>query len=237
MCNPVAIAVAGISVIQAQQAQAAADDAADMQNKAFTDNQRLQNEAYAKDMEAFWNKEIDYRLQGFKNAEDASQAKVEAQIEAQEAMASMKLANLTAGSGKSGARSMNVLRRQLANRYVDIDDKLLYEQFGLKRNVDSLQFDKIARRNSAIGKINSVQRADYADSGTRALNLITSGISGYSTGLNISNAMGPSVDPGVTPPQGTGTGKASGTGFNRGRNTFRQPRPSRLSQIRSGAPS
>ena len=209
MCDPTGgFITAGLMVMQAQQANQAAMAQAQAQNDAFEANQQLQNEAYAKDMEAFWNKELDIKMQGIKNAEDAADAKLEAQIEAQQAFASMRMANMEMGSGKSGLRSMAVLRRQMANRTMDIDDQLANAQFGLRRDIESIKFDKIARRNSARGQINSVSRAQYPDSATRSLALITSGLSGYSQGRKLTNSLG------KTPSTGsgrayTGVGSAS----------------------------
>ena len=190
--------MAGLSVVQAQQANQAAMAQAQAQNDAFEANQQLQNEAYAKDMEGFWNKELDIKMQGIKNAEDAADAKLEAQIEAQQAFSSMRMANMEMGSGKSGLRSMAVLRRQMANRTMDIDDQLANAQFGLRRDVESIKFDKIARRNSARGQINSVSRAQYPDSATRSLALITSGLGGAAKGASIYSGKTPST--GTTPP-------------------------------------
>ena len=196
MCDPVAAPMAILGVIQAQQANQAAMAQAQAQNEAFEANQELQNEAYAKDMEAFWNKELDIKMQGFKNAEDAADAKLEAQIEAQQAFSSMRMANMEMGSGKSGLRSMAVLRRQMANRTMDIDDQLANAQFGLRRDVESIKFDKIARRNSARGQINSVSRAQYPDSATRSLALITSGLGGAAKGRSMYNSLGKSPSAG-----------------------------------------
>tara|TARA_Y100000296_G_C5173152_1_gene258490 strand:- start:1172 stop:1825 length:654 start_codon:yes stop_codon:yes gene_type:complete len=199
MCDPVSGTMAVLSIAGAYQAQAAADQQAQAQNDAYEQNQALQNEAYTKDMEVFWNKEVDIKLQGFKNAEEATDAKLDAQIEAQEAFSSMRMANMEMGSGKSGLRSMGVLRRQMANRTMDIDDQLANAQFGLSRDVESLQYDKIARRNSARGQINSVSRAEYTDSATRKLNLITSGLGGASKGRSMYNKLGKTPQPGKTP--------------------------------------
>ena len=195
--------MAGLSVVQAQQANQAAMAQAQAQNDAFEANQQLQNEAYAKDMEGFWNKELDIKMQGIKNAEDAADAKLEAQIEAQQAFSSMRMANMEMGSGKSGLRSMAVLRRQMANRTMDIDDQLANAQFGLRRDIESIKFDKIARRNSARGQINSVSRAQYPDSATRSLALITSGLSGAAKGASIYSGKTPST--GTTPPGSSGS--------------------------------
>jgi len=58
MCDPVAGPMAALMVIQAYQSQESAMASAQATNDAFSANQALQNEAYTKDMEAFWGEEI-----------------------------------------------------------------------------------------------------------------------------------------------------------------------------------
>ena len=135
------------------------------------------------------------KLQDFKDAESAADAKLELQIEASQSMAAMKMANMSSAAGQSAGRSTSVLRRQLANKAFDIDDQLASQQFATRRDFKALEFDKIRRHNSAVGSINSVAKADYQDANSRALGLITSGFSGYS--------MGKSMMAGSTPSTGT----------------------------------
>lgn len=193
MCDPVV--AGGLMVMQAYQAQEAAEKQAQAQNEMYEQNQALQNEAYAKDMEAFYDKEVDMKLQDFKDAESAADAKLELQIEASQSMAAMKMANMSSAAGQSAGRSTSVLRRQLANKAFDIDDQLASQQFATRRDFKAMEFDKIRRHNSAVGSINSVAKADYQDANSRALGLITSGFSGYS--------MGKSMMAGSTPSTGT----------------------------------
>ena len=206
MCDPVSGTLAALSVMQAYQGQEAAEKQAQAQNEMYEQNQALQNEAYAKDMEAFYDKEVDMKLQDFKDAEAAADAKLELQIEASQSMAAMKMANMSSAAGQSSGRLTSVLRRQLANKAFDIDDQLASQQFATRRDFKAMQFDKIRRHNSAVGSINSVAKADYQDANSRALGLITSGFSGYS--------MGKSMMAGSTPSTGTDytLGKGAGTG-------------------------
>ena len=195
MCDPVV--AGGLMVMQAYQAQEAAERQAQAQNEMYEQNQALQNEAYAKDMEAFYDKEVDMKLQDFKDAESAADAKLELQIEASQSMAAMKMANMSSAAGQSAGRSTSVLRRQLANKAFDIDDQLASQQFATRRDFKAMQFDKIRRHNSAVGSINSVAKADYQDANSRALGLITSGFSGYAMGQKMQS--GPTPSTGTTP--------------------------------------
>ena len=206
MCEPVSGTMAALAVMQAYQGREAAEKQAQAQNEMYEQNQALQNEAYAKDMEAFYDKEVDMKLQDFKDAEAAADAKLELQIEASQSMAAMKMANMSSAAGQSAGRSVSVLRRQLANKAFDIDDQLASQQFATRRDMKAMQFDKIRRHNSAVGSINSVAKAEYQDASSRALGLITSGFSGY--------AMGQQMMAGSTPSTGsgrayTGVGSAS----------------------------
>ena len=198
MCEPVSATMAALAVVQTYQSQEAAEKQAQAQNDMYEQNQALQNEAYAKDMEAFYDKEVDMKLQDFKDAEAAADAKLELQIEASQSMAAMKMANMSSAAGQSAGRSVSVLRRQLANKAFDIDDQLASQQFATRRDFKAMQFDKIRRHNSAVGSINSVAKADYADANSRALGLITSGFGGYATGKQMM-AGSTTPDAGVKP--------------------------------------
>ena len=198
MCEPVSATMAALAVMQTYQSQEAAEKQAQAQNDMYEQNQALQNEAYAKDMEAFYDKEVDMKLQDFKDAESAADAKLELQIEASQSMAAMKMANMSSAAGQSAGRSTSVLRRQLANKAFDIDDQLASQQFATRRDMKAMQFDKSRRHNSAVGSINSVAKAEYQDAGSRALGLITSGFSGYAMGQKMM-AGSTTPDAGTTP--------------------------------------
>ena len=201
MCDPVAGPMAAIAIMQTYQQQEAAEKAADAQNNRYSQNQALQNEAYAKDMEAFYDKEVDMKLQDFKSAEDAADAKLDQQIEAQQAQASLRMANISSASGQSAGRSVAVLSRQLSEQAFDIDDQLRDQQFGTRRDMKSMQYDKIARHNSAVGAINSVAIAEYSSAADRSLGLITAGLGGYATGKSM---MAGSKTPGTGSTGSTG---------------------------------
>ena len=201
MCDPVAGPMAAIAIMQTYQQQEAAERQAEAQNKRYSQNQALQNEAYAKDMEAFYDKEVDMKLQDFKSAEDAADAKLDQQIEAQQAQASLRMANISSASGQSAGRSVAVLSRQLSEQAFDIDDQLRDQQFGTRRDMKSMQYDKIARHNSAVGAINSVAVAAYSSAADRQLGLITSGLGGYATGKSM---MAGSKTPGTGSTGSTG---------------------------------
>ena len=185
MCEPVSASMAALAVVSSYQQQEAAEKAADAQNARYEQNQALQNEAYAKDMEAFYDKEVDMKLQDFKSAEDAADAKLDQQIEAQQAQASLRMANISSASGQSAGRSVAVLSRQLSEQAFDIDDQLRDQQFGTRRDMESMHYDKIERHNSAVGAINSVARAEYSSAADRSLGLITAGLGGYETGKSM----------------------------------------------------
>ena len=195
MCDPVV--AGGLMVMQAYQAQEAAERQAQAQNEMYEQNQALQNEAYAKDMEAFYDKEVDMKLQDFKDAEAAADAKLELQIEASQSMAAMKMANMSSAAGQSAGRSTSVLRRQLANKAFDIDDQLASQQFATRRDFKAMEFDKIRRHGDAIAKINGVAIGQYDTESNRALGLITSGFGGYAKGKAMMAGSTPST--GTTP--------------------------------------
>ena len=78
MCGPAApFVIAGLMVASAYQQQQAAMAQAEATNEAFEKNQALQNEAYTKDMEAFWDEEVAIQQQAYQNAEDAADAKID----------------------------------------------------------------------------------------------------------------------------------------------------------------
>lgn len=201
MCEPISasIAMASIAMAAKHQADESQKKMADAQNARYEQNQALQNEAYAKDMEAFYDKEVDMKLQDFKNAEDAADAKLDQQIESQQAFSALKMANFQA-SGQSSGRSVAVLSRQLSEQAFDIDDQLRMQNFGTLRDMQSMQYDKIARHNSAVGAINSVARAEYASGAERRLGMVTSGLGGAMQGYAMAGGFD-SPGKGTTPPK------------------------------------
>jgi len=213
MCEPISasIAMASIAMAQKHQADEAQKKMADAQNARYEQNQALQNEAYAKDMEAFYDKEVDMKLQDFKNAEDAADAKLDQQIESQQAFSALRMANFQA-SGQSSGRSVAVLSRQLSEQAFDIDDQLRMQNFGTRRDMKSMQYDKIARHNSAVGAINSVARAEYQSGAERTLGMVTSGLGGGMQGYAMAGGF-KSPNPGTTPPTTPPTTPTTRTGM------------------------
>ena len=191
MCDPVAGPMAAVMVIQAYQSQQSAMASAEATNDAFSANQALQNEAYTKDMEAFWGEEIAIQKQAYQNAEDAADAKIEMLIQGQEASASLKMANLESGaSGASPSRALHILRRDMANRWYDLDEQFQRGITNLKGERKALQHDKIARRYSAMGQINSMQRDPGLTGPERMLGYIGAGAQGYAMGKSYNKTPG-----------------------------------------------
>lgn len=208
MCEPVSIGMASLAVLGAYQSQEAAMKRAEATNEAFERNQALQNEAYTKDMEAFWDEEIAIQQQAYQNAEDAADAKIDMLIESQEQKSSLTMANLASGaSGASPSRGLNILRRQLANRSFDLDQQFQRGVASLKGERKALQRDKLQRRYSAMGQINSMERDPGLSQTDRILGLTSAGVGGYATGQSFAgpSAKAPSSKLGV----GRGTGSRS----------------------------
>ena len=183
MCDPTGgFITAGLMVMSAHQQQQAAMAQAQATNDAFEQNQALQNEAYTKDMEAFWDEEVAIQKQAYQNAEDAADAKIDMLIERQQMEASLSIANAEGTGGQSSSRAFNVLRRQMANRSFDLDQQFQRGVTALKGERKALQRDKLQRRYSAMGAINSLQRDPGLSTTDRILGLASAGVSGYSMG-------------------------------------------------------
>ena len=194
MCDPTGgFITAGLMVMSAHQQQQAAMAQAQATNDAFEKNQALQNEAYTKDMEAFWDEEVAIQKQAYQNAEDAADAKIDMLIERQQMEASLSIANAEGVGGQSSSRAFNVLRRQMANRSFDLDQQFQRGVTALKGERKALQRDKLQRRYSAMGAINSMQRDPGLSTTDRILGLASAGVSGYSMGSQFG------TDPAKTP--------------------------------------
>lgn len=198
MCDPTGgFITAGLMIMSAHQQQQAAMAQAQATNDAFEQNQALQNEAYTKDMEAFWDEEVAIQKQAYQNAEDAADAKIDMLIERQQMEASLSIANAEGVGGQSSSRAFNVLRRQMANRSFDLDQQFQRGVTALKGERKALQRDKLQRRYSAMGAINSLQRDPGLSTTDRILGLAGAGVSGYATGQSFA---GPSAKaPGKIP--------------------------------------
>ena len=183
MCGPAApFVMAGLAVMGEIKSQEARMAQAQATNDAFEQNQALQNEAYTKDMEAFWDEEVAIQKQAYQNAEDAADAKIDMLIERQQMEASLSIANAEGVGGQSSSRAFNVLRRQMANRSFDLDQQFQRGVTALKGERKALQRDKLQRRYSAMGAINSMQRDPGLSTTDRILGLASAGVSGYSMG-------------------------------------------------------
>lgn len=194
MCGPAApFVMAGLTVASAIQSQQAAMAQAEATNDAFEKNQALQNEAYTKDMEAFWDEEVAIQQQAYQNAEDAADAKIDMLIENQQLEASLSQANAEGTGGQSSSRAFNIIRRQMANRSFDLDQQFQRGVTALKGERKALQRDKLQRRYSAMGAINSMQRDPGLSTTDRILGLASAGVSGYSMGSQFG------TDPAKTP--------------------------------------
>ncbi len=199
MCGPAApFVMAGLTIASAYQSQQAAMAQAEATNDAFEKNQALQNEAYTKDMEAFWDEEVAIQKQAYQNAEDAADAKIDMLIENQQLEASLSQANAEGTGGQSSSRAFNILRRQMANRSFDLDQQFQRGVTALKGESKALQRDKLQRRYSAMGAINSMQRDPGLSTTDRILGLAGAGVSGYAMGQDFAG-------PGPKDPTG-GTG-------------------------------
>ena len=219
MCEPVSIGMASLAVLGAYQSQEAAMKRAEATNEAFERNQALQNEAYTKDMEAFWDEEVAIQQQAYQNAEDAADAKIDMLIESQEQKSSLTMANLASGaSGASPSRGLNILRRQLANRSFDLDQQFQRGVASLKGERKALQRDKLQRRYSAMGQINSMERDPGLSQTDRILGLTSAGVGGYAAGQQFSgpSAKAPGGSTGATTP----TRKYSGVSVGRTRRKY-----------------
>lgn len=223
MCGPAApFVMAGIGVMSAIQSQQSAMAQAEATNDAFEANQKLQNEAYTKDMEAFWNEELAIQEQAYQNAEDAADTKIDILIERQQLESSLSQANAEGTGGQSSSRAFNILRRDMANRYFDVDEQFQRGVKALKGERKGLQMDKIQRRYSTMGAINSMQRDPGLSTTDRILGYVGAGVSGYAAGQDFAGPSGkPPTTGGTSGPKRSslsGTSRATRTG--RGQNKY-----------------
>ena len=183
MCDPVSGAMAFMSVMQVQQQQQAAKAQADAVNDSFRKNNEMQNEAYNKDMEAYWDEETAIQEQMFDNAEDAAKAKLEMRIAQQQDEATMLVANAEkTGGGQTPQTLLGNLRRSQLNTATDLDESYQRGVVALKGEKAALQRDKHVRRNQAIGAINGAPTAGYQSEGSKMMALGLAGGSAYVQG-------------------------------------------------------
>ena len=102
--------------------------------------------------------------------------------------------------GQSTSRSFNIIRREMANRGFDLDQHFQRGVASLKGELKGLQRDKIQRRYSAMGQINSMQRDPGLSSGDRMMGYFSQGMQGYMAGKEFAGT------PSKAPTTGGGTG-------------------------------
>ena len=186
MCDPVSGAMAFMSVMQVQQQQQAAKAQADAVNDSFRKNNEMQNEAYNKDMEAYWDEETAIQEQMFDNAEDAAKAKLEMRIAQQQDEATMLVANAEkTGGGQTPQTLLGNLRRSQLNTAMDLDESYQRGVVALGGEREALQRDKHVRYNQAIGAINGAPTAGYQSQGSKMLALGLAGSSGWVQGQSM----------------------------------------------------
>tara|TARA_R100001530_G_C4320595_1_gene155600 strand:- start:2644 stop:3474 length:831 start_codon:yes stop_codon:yes gene_type:complete len=201
MCDPVSGAMAFMSVMQVQQEQEAAVQEANAINEAFEENNKMQVDAYNQDMAAYWDEEVNIQEAMHDNAEDAAEAGLAMKIQQKSDVSSMLIANAeqTAGGGGSPTALLGNLRRSQLNAARDLDEEFQAGVEALGGERSALQRDKIARRNQAIGAINSAPRASYQTNESKFMALGMAGASAYVQGqaMQGNNLFGGTA--GVTP--------------------------------------
>ena len=184
MCDPVSGAMAFMSVMQVQQQQQAAQEQAQAVNNAFEENNKMQVDAYNSDMEAFWDEEVNIQEAMHDNAEDAAEAGLAMKVQQKSDVSSMLIANAeaTAGGGGSPTALLGNLRRSQLNSARDLDEEYQAGVVALGGERQGLQRDKIARRNQAIGAINSAPQASYQSQESQMMALGMAGGSAFIQG-------------------------------------------------------
>ena len=211
MCDPVSGAMAFMSVMQVQQQQEAAVKEANAVNDAFRENNEMQIDAYNKDMEAFWDEEVNIQEEMYDNAEDAAEASLAMKIQQKSDVSSMLVANAeaTAGGGGSPTALLGNLRRSQLNAARDLDEEFQAGVVALGGERSALQRDKVARRNQAIGAINSAPKASYQSQESKFMALGMAGASAYVQGQAMQNNSlfggTAAVDPGAATTGMTGS--------------------------------
>mgnify|MGYP003146226150 FL=1 len=195
MCHPVAYV--GMAIMQYQQEQQAGQQAAQAQNAAAEENAKRQTEAYQNDMASIHAEETNVTKEGFKNAEDAANAKLELLVNARETEAKLKVNNLeTIGGGQTADAIMGNLRRNVANQSRDLEDNYQRGVTSLRQEREGLLRDRISRRISYKSAYNSMptsgyQRFDIAKAGI-------AGAQGYASYKSYTK-----VDPAKSQPKNT----------------------------------
>ena len=186
MCDPVTGTKMAISVIQAQQAQHAADAQARATNAAADEANQAQLEAYNRDMGSYFDEEVDLIEEGYQSAEDAAEAKMDLLVEAKQKRASLEVQNLeTIGGGQTADAIIAQHTRALAGATRDLEDNFQRGVTSRERQMEGMQRDKVNRRYSAISSINQIPRTGFMSQEARAGGMIMAGVSGYATGKSM----------------------------------------------------
>jgi hypothetical protein len=187
MCDPVSGGMAFMAVMQQQQQQQAAQEQAQAVNNAFEENNKMQVDAYNSDMEAYWDEEVNIQEAMHDNAEDAAEAGLAMKVQQKSDVSSMLVANAeaTAGGGGSPTALLGNLRRSQLNSARDLDEEFQAGVVALGGERSALQRDKIARRNQAIGAINSAPQASYQSQSSKMMALGMAGGSAYIQGQSM----------------------------------------------------
>jgi hypothetical protein len=173
--------------MQQQQQQQAAQEQAQAVNNAFEENNKMQVDAYNSDMEAYWDEEVNIQEAMHDNAEDAAEAGLAMKVQQKSDVSSMLVANAeaTAGGGGSPTALLGNLRRSQLNSARDLDEEFQAGVVALGGERSALQRDKIARRNQAIGAINSAPQASYQSQSSKMMALGMAGGSAYIQGQSM----------------------------------------------------
>jgi len=160
----------------------AANAAADAHNEAVTENSELQNDAYASDMENYWEQDIQSQKQLYQTAEDGAAAKLKQAIELSNKDAAWKMATLGGGGmGLSADRGLAVLKREMSIQAYDLDQRF---QRGLTATKDEMafrQYDKVGRWNQAKGQIASMRGDPGVSLHQQYMNVGAAGAAGYAS--------------------------------------------------------
>jgi len=182
MCDPVSIAFAAVSMIAKNAENQARNAAADAHNAAVTENSELQNDAYASDMENYWEQDIQSQKQLYQTAEDGAAAGLEQKIANSNKNAAWKMASLGGGGGGLSAdRGLAVLKRQMATEAYDLDQRLQRGLTATKDEVRFREYDKVGRWNQAKGQIASMRGDPGVSLHQQYMNVGAAGAAGYAS--------------------------------------------------------
>tara|TARA_R110002096_G_scaffold66118_4_gene161031 strand:- start:8974 stop:9603 length:630 start_codon:yes stop_codon:yes gene_type:complete len=192
MCHPAAFVA--LAVIQAQQENAAANTLANQTNAAAAEAEQAELDAYKRDMGSYWEEETDLIADGYRSAEEAADERLNVLIEAKQRRATLVTQNLeTNGGGQTADSIIAQHTRSLASTTRDLEDNYQRGVTSRRRELKNMQRDKESRRYSAISAINGLPRSGKASLEAEMGNVVMAGVSGYTTGKNITQKKGPAT--------------------------------------------